>query len=151
MKLVKALVLTGVLSLAASFASAAESAQYGDAGCGLGNVIFGSQKGQISAATTNGSSYTQLFGMTSGTSNCGPSVFSSAEAKAFINNNSVALENDVVRGQGETLSTLSKIMGCDNSVLSTSLKDNYKVIYTEKALSSQKVFETAQNSCSVKG
>ena len=151
MKSLKALALTLVLSTVASFAAAAESAQYGDAGCGLGNVIFGSKKAQISAATTNGSSYTQLFGMTSGTSNCGPSVFSSAEAKAFIDNNAVALENDVVRGQGETLATLSKLMGCDESVLSSSLKNNYKVIYTEKAQSSQKVLETAQKACPVKG
>ncbi len=47
---------------------------YGMAGCGLGSLAFGDDNGkiQIIAATTNGTSGTQTFGITSGTSNCNP-------------------------------------------------------------------------------
>ena len=122
---------------------------YGVAGCGLGSMVFGNQEGamQVIAATLNGTGM-QTFGITSGTSNCGPSAFSSAEAKAFIDNNAVALENDVVRGQGETLATLSKIMKCDEAVLGTTLKNNYKSIYSSGEASA-KVMETASSVCAI--
>ncbi len=74
----KILVAVAVLATAGS-AWAAEgsgikgSGTYGTAGCGLGSMAFGNQKGaiQILAATTNGLFGTQTFGITSGTSNCG--------------------------------------------------------------------------------
>ncbi len=50
----------------------ASAAPYGTAGCGLGSIVIGSKPGmmQIFAATTNGTSASQSFGITSGTSNC---------------------------------------------------------------------------------
>lgn len=151
--LVASLALVGTMAQAkVSSRDMSNSNGYGSAGCGLGAMVFGDKGGplQIVAATLNGTAGSQTFGMSTGTSNCGPSVFSQAEAKAFIENNSVALENDVVRGQGETLSTLSKLMNCDSDVLSTTLKNNYKDIYSS-AQSSDRVLETAQKVCPVRG
>ena len=69
------------------------AAKYGPAGCGLGSLIFDADSGwtQIFAATTNGTSGNQTFGITSGTSNCdtGPTKQS---AKNFVTANRVALE-----------------------------------------------------------
>ncbi|WP_413559970.1 DUF3015 family protein [Bdellovibrio sp. HCB209] len=125
---------------------------YGTAGCGLGALAFGNKSGpiQILAATLNGTAGSQTFGMSTGTSNCGPSVFAANETKAFLDNNAVALENDIVRGQGETLATFSKMMNCDSQVLGTTLKNNYKSIYSGEQ-NTERVFETAQKVCSVKG
>lgn len=125
---------------------------YGLAGCGLGSMVFGQQSGpvQIVAATLNGTGV-QTFGMTTGTSNCGPSVFANAETKAFIENNAVALENDIVRGQGETLATLSKMMKCEESSLSSALKSNYKTIYAPGANVSEKIMSTAAPVCTTQG
>lgn len=151
--LVAALILVGAVAQAKVTSSDFSNGNsYGTAGCGLGAMVFGDKRGplQIIAATLNGTAGSQTFGMSTGTSNCGPSAFSQAEAKAFIDNNAVALENDVVRGQGETLSTLSKIMKCDEAVLGTTLKNNYKSIYSS-GTSSEKVMETAQKVCSVQG
>ncbi|NCN28160.1 DUF3015 domain-containing protein [bacterium] len=110
-------------------ASASYAASYGDAGCGLGSMAFGNQDGfvQIFAATTNGLSGNQTFGITSGTSNCGGGG-SSATALQYIEANKVALANDVARGQGETLSALNQIMGCDASA-SSSLQQNFESIF----------------------
>ncbi|MFN7453535.1 MAG: DUF3015 family protein, partial [Pseudobdellovibrionaceae bacterium] len=63
----KKLVVTSMILLS----SVAMAKSYGDAGCGLGSVIFGNEKGfsQIFAATTNGTVGNQTFGISSGTSN----------------------------------------------------------------------------------
>ncbi len=116
---------------------AAASGTYGVAGCGLGSLAFGAQPGamQIFAATLNGTGV-QTFGITSGTSNCGAGVFAKAEINAYIQSNSVALENDIVRGQGETLSTLNNMLGCD-AQFSNTLQKNYKNIYGNATLGTE--------------
>lgn len=156
MNMVKAIV--AVLVLVGSVAHAQKVTKkdlnnnkgYGLAGCGLGSMVFGDKTGplQIIAATLNGVAGSQTFGITSGTSNCGQNNDYS-DTKTFIDNNAVAIENDVVRGQGEALQTLSKIMKCDESVLSITLKNNYKEIYSSKETSTQKVISTAKSVCSV--
>lgn len=110
---------------------------YGTAGCGLGSLAFGNEPGaiQILAATLN-STGGQTFGITTGTSNCGSGLFAKAEINTFIDSNSVALENDIVRGQGETLSTLNNMLGCDAS-FSGALQKNYKNLYGVDANSSE--------------
>src|SRR5690348_12703995 len=80
----------------------------GPAGCGLGNAVFGDQN-QVLAATTNGTSLNQMFGITSGTSNCIDSS-RSAQMESYINANRVELANDIARGQGETLAGLDNLM-----------------------------------------
>ena len=106
------------------------SGTYGVAGCGLGSLAFGSEAGaiQILAATVNATGV-QTFGITSGTSNCGAGVFAKAEINSFIQSNAVALENDIVRGQGETLNTLNNMLGCD-AQFSNTLQMNYKNLYS---------------------
>ena len=100
----------------------------GPAGCGLGNVIFGKDS-QILAATTNGSSYSQTFGITSGTSNCEQSS-GMAKLESYIEANPEALANDMARGEGETLVGLTEVLQCSNpTTAKTVLKSNFKQIY----------------------
>jgi len=89
---------------------------YGLAGCGLGSMIFGDQKGfiQVLAATTNGTFGTQTFGISSGTSNCVESSGTQG-ARTFIEGNREALAKDAARGSGETITTLSAIAGCKDA------------------------------------
>ncbi len=98
---------------------------YGMAGCGLGSILFGQEKGfiQIVAVTLNGTGV-QTFGITSGTSNCGESG-RSAQTEQFIEINKVALENDLSRGQGESLTSLSQVMECKNTTFAQNLKNKY--------------------------
>ncbi|MGZ3744932.1 MAG: DUF3015 family protein [Pseudobdellovibrionaceae bacterium] len=118
---------------------------YGVAGCGLGSMVFGNQEGmvQVVAATLNATGV-QTFGITSGTSNCGPGLFARAEINSFIQSNAVALENDIARGQGETLSTLNNMLGC-GSQFSGTLQKNYKDIYAPGVSSSQKIIAMAES------
>ena len=99
--------------------STAAAEGYGTAGCGLGSVLIESGGFmQVFAATTNGSSYSQTFGITSGTSNCVEKgvVKIDKEQEVFVETNLDALQADMAAGGGEYLNGLATLMGCEESV-----------------------------------
>jgi len=126
-----------LVSLFASLAIAqsAFAAGYGAGGCGLGSMIFGEEPGlvQVFASTTNGTSGNQTFGITSGTSNCGSNglVLSQKKQEIFVKQNFDSLAKDMAIGSGESLSTLSLLLGCQSSTeqLGTFTQENYEKIY----------------------
>jgi hypothetical protein len=127
----KKLLVVAVIALSATSAFAAK---YGSAGCGLGSMVFeGDQTWwkQVLAATTNGTSGSQTFGISTGTSNCdSPAPLKIGQAQAYVEANKVALANDIARGNGETIVGLSKVYGCDNSTqFGQALKSNYSAIF----------------------
>ena len=119
---------------------------YGAAGCGLGSIAFGKKKGmvQVLAATTNGTSGTQTFGISSGTSNCKPdSGNRAANLNVFVEGNRLALANDVARGNGETLVSLSHILGCQKeATLGAALQNNYTKIFSGENVDSGTISES---------
>lgn len=92
------------------------AAGYGAAGCGLGSMVIGSDSGisQVFAATTNGTSGSQTFGITSGTSNCGDHglVKLDKERAVFAQENYTNLVKEMAQGKGENLSTLASLYQC---------------------------------------
>lgn len=152
MKLLSALVAIGML-VAVNPAQAQKKQSlhdqfsgqgYGMAGCGLGSVVFGDKPGmiQVVAATINNYSG-QTFAISSGTSNCGASG-KAARASQFIEVNKVALENDLSRGAGEAIVSLSEVMGCNNSNFTVQLKSKYT-----PGLSNEQLVEAASTSCEI--
>lgn len=114
---------------------------YGTAGCGLGSLAFGTTPGavQILAATTNATFGTQTFGITSGTSNCGPSVFAEG-TKNFVEANREAVAKDISRGSGESIGTLAAINKCaDPGAVGIALQRNFKAIFPAEDVSSDLV------------
>jgi len=106
------------------FAVSSVHADEKGAGCGLGKMIFSDSKGMmpnLSAATTNSSSYSQSFGITSGTSGCDVSqtVKIEIDQTRFLANNMEQLINDISRGQGEYLIAYGKLLGCSAESLTT--------------------------------
>lgn len=121
--------------------AASGAVKYGTAGCGLGSIIFGPGTGfvQVLAATTNGSSYTQTFGITSGTSNCDASA-PATSAKNFVETNRVALAKDISRGKGQTLTSLTELAGCsDSKAVSAKLRKSFKVIFPNAKVTDEAV------------
>ena len=117
-----------LLTLGLVLAGAQAFAAVGPAGCGLGNMVFGTQH-QVLASTTNGSAYNQFFGISSGTSNCAPAGMQS-QMDIFVESNKVTLSNDAARGQGETIAALANLLGCqDSKVVGSTLKANYSEIF----------------------
>lgn len=123
-----------VLSMMTLLAAApGQARQFSRSGCGLGTLVMGKDGNQILSATTNGTFGSQTFGITSGTSNCTDdgAVASNQEMPLFVETNRVALESDIARGSGETLASLSVIMGCSNAAqLASALQANYQVIFS---------------------
>ena len=117
-------------------------AAYGSAGCGLGSLLFEPSTGftQVLAATTNGTSGNQTFGITSGTSNCDSGPGSSASAKAFVQTNRSAMAKDIARGKGETISNLSALAGCRDSVaVGSRLQREFKTIFPNASVTDAQV------------
>src|SRR4051812_17551156 len=105
---------------------------YGTAGCGLGSMAFGDQKGaiQIVAATLNTTFGSQTFGITSGTSNCGEAVVATAATRNFIEGNREVLAKDAARGSGETIIALSAMAGCkDSKAVGKKLQQNFAQLF----------------------
>lgn len=123
---------------------------YGMAGCGLGSVVFGDKPGmvQVFAATTNGVSGNQTFGISTGTLNCGESG-KSAKADQFIEVNKTALETDMARGQGEALTSLSQVLECKNADFSTEMKANYQSSFPHGGATVEQMQAVAAKSCQI--
>ncbi len=126
--LLAALALTATTALAEGGIKG--NGRYGAAGCGLGSLVFGDQPGavQILAATTNGTGI-QTFGLTTGTSNCGPGLVAQG-TKAFVEGNRVALAKDAARGQGDAIGAVAVINHCENlPAVAAALQQNYTAIF----------------------
>src|SRR3954468_6994329 len=123
--IVAALMLCGTAAFAVSD-------RYGTAGCGLGSLAFGNQKGpiQIIAATLNSLFGSQTFGITTGTSNCAETGGGLSSARVFIETNREALTKDIARGQGETVKNLATLVGCsDAGAMGATLQKNFGTIF----------------------
>jgi hypothetical protein len=118
---------------------------YGSAGCGLGTLLFEPSNGftQVFAATTNATSGTQTFGITSGTSNCDGAGYQPGSTGAFIESNRSALAKDIVRGKGATISGLTDVAGCSNTkAVGEALKKNFTTIFPAASASDRDVSES---------
>ena len=128
-------------ALAAETGGLKGSGAYGTAGCGLGSLAFGTQAGavQILAATTNTIFGTQTFGITTGTSNCGPGLFAMG-TKNFVEANREAVAKDISRGEGEAIGALSVINGCqDTRAVGAALQRSFSAIFPSEQASSDEI------------
>lgn len=115
---------------------------YGMAGCGLGSLVIDKNGAQILASTTNSTFYNQFFAITFGTSNCIDSDSAAAAHRmdVFVAANKAAVANDIAKGNGETLSSISKILNCDNTQqLGSALQGKFTSIFPKYDVSANDV------------
>ena len=118
-------------------ASAASLAAANNVGCGLGTQMMAGQTGvgpQIFAATTNGTSGNQTFGISSGTLGCSQdgAVPTNKVAMSFIEGNQSRLAREMAAGQGDTVAGLASVLqvaDADAAAFSSTLKNNYGKIF----------------------
>ncbi|WP_367898716.1 DUF3015 family protein [Leptospira sp. WS58.C1] len=129
--------LVGLLCLSSGISVSA--ADYGVAGCGLGSLVFKENKGglQILAATTNGTSINQSFGISTGTLGCATDGLVQKEKvqEVFVSLNFNSLEAEMAQGKGEKLEALSGLLGCSTNgtaQLGEYTKSNFDVLYTQE-------------------
>lgn len=129
----KKLLMIGTLAMSGS----AFAGGYGDAGCGLGGMVIGSERGPLGimqwfAMTLNGISANQAFGITTGTLGCGGGG-NAPTAEAFIETNRAALETEAAQGKGETLNSFAQTLGCkDTAKFSTWMQKNSAKVFDKK-------------------
>lgn len=110
-------------------------------------MVFKGQSGiapQVLAVTTNGISGNQTFGITSGTLGCTQDgvVTSNMQAALFIENNKGQLARDMSVGSGETLASLSHLIGVeaqDQAAFNRLAKDNVARIFTTDSVATANV------------
>lgn len=125
------------LFAAALMIAAGSAMAQNNVGCGWGSALFNGQKGvapQVLAATTNGTSGNQTFGITSGTSGCTQDgvVSSSWKISMYIDGSRVALARDAAAGQGENLDALASVMGVksdDRAAFAAAIKSNFSTVF----------------------
>jgi hypothetical protein len=129
--------MAAAISTMAVLPALALETSYGAAGCGLGSMVFGSQSGpvQVVAATTNGTSGNQTFGITSGTLNCGKGILAAKDTRVneFVALNMDSLSLSIAKGEGESLETLIELMGVpvpQRDAVSAKLQANFHGIFT---------------------
>jgi len=116
----------------------------GPAGCGLGTAVVFPDANEwhehVLAATTNGTSGNQTFGMTSGTLGCedanGPLKLQLAQAFMDDNMDQLALES--AKGQGETLAALAEVIGVeaqDTAAFNRTMQSNFDAIFAAEGTS----------------
>ncbi len=143
MRIVKTLTAAAALLLASSVSAQGlkGTGQYGAAGCGLGSLAFGNQPGgvQVLAATTNGTFGNQTFGITTGTSNCGPGLLAMG-TKNFVEANREALAKDAARGEGEAIGAIAVINQCrDLRGVGAALQRDFRAIFPSEQATSEEV------------
>ena len=133
----KKLIAATILATSSTMAFAA-----GSAGCGLGTAVVFKDASQwyehVLAATTNGTSGNETFGMTSGTLGCEAANGPLADAQLFIDQNMDQLAVDAAKGQGETLAALAEVMGveaADSAAFNRTVQSNFDSMFNADATS----------------
>ncbi len=131
--------IAGAILVASSSAALAA----GPAGCGLGTAVVFKDANEwhehVMAATTNSTSGNQTFGMTSGTLGCEDAGGPLAGVQSFMDNNIDQLAADTAKGQGETLSALTELVGvsaADSAEFATLMQANFDQLFTAESTSS---------------
>lgn len=141
----KKIVFAIACSVASSVSMAAGENNIGS--CGWGSKLLDGQSGvapQVLAVTTNGTSGNQTFGITSGTSGCTQDgvVKSNWVTALFIEENKSKLARDMSRGYGETLDSLSKLMGVteqDMPMFAQVTKNNFTTIFPSDQVTGKEI------------
>ena len=137
-----------VVALMVAFPVGAMAAGENNTGtCGWGAKLFDGQRGiapQVLAATTNGTSGNQTFGITSGTSGCTQDgvVKSNWKTAMFIDGNKEKVARDMSTGSGEALESLAKLIGIQDqhkAAFFKATKDNFARIFSSDNVTTDQV------------
>lgn len=106
-------------------------------GCGIGTQIFQGQSGffaHTSAATTNGSTFNQWFGISSNSLGCDETnvVTNEYQRKVFVASNLDNLSQEMAQGQGDHLAALASLIGipsAEQAAFFSLAQERYAALY----------------------
>lgn len=116
-------------------------------GCGLGWAVFKDNSLISSAlrATTN-AIFLNTIAMTSGTSGCAKHSIVKNDKKSlhFMDANKHQLMTEMAYGQGEYVSGLATLMGCDAQVFSETMKERYQEVFAREGMKARELVNRVQ-------
>lgn len=119
------------------------SAFAGNVGPGLGHIVCGDKEGMgwdLLGSFLNGLWYNQLFAISFGTSGYDKAEVAMTETNQFITDNMDAIANDIAKGEGEYIDTLSTMLNVSDSVaFKAALQNNFDEIFSSSEVSAQEV------------
>ena len=141
------LVLTAAAMIAVLPMAAMAAGENNVGSCGWGSKVFAGKSGlgpQVMAATTNGTSGNQTFGISSGTSGCTQdgAVSSTWKTAMYIDGNKSKLAMDMSKGSGESLESLAQLIGvkdADKVAFYRVTKENFAKIFVGEQSSSEQI------------
>lgn len=115
-----------------------------NAGCGFGTEILKGKKGkvfEVLAVTTNGTSGSSTFAITTGTSGYKEGAMIGVNiVDVYISENMDSLAADIAKGDGEYIDTLAHLMKVeDKQAFKNKLHQNFTRIYNSKDIQSKEV------------
>ena len=121
-------------------------------GCGLGYMLFGKDHPsnrflQILAVTTNASTYSQLFGITSGTSGCTEDgmLASAHELGVYAEVNFNNLSHEMAKGEGEYVTAFASLLGATDATrpaLVRFFQERYAALFPSSTTTPAEMLET---------
>jgi len=146
----KLLVIGSIAAIMASGAFANDLRS--NVGCGLGTTLIGDKGNdslvmQVLAATTNGTSGNQTFGISSGTLGCKKptKIARNDKLNRFVADNMDQLAMDISAGHGETLAAVAdmlKVPADKRAIFYSKLKNNFDKIYASNKVEAADVIDS---------
>lgn len=144
-----------VVAMTVAMAGSAYAA--GDAhrntGCGLGTMLWAGKADnsiifQVLQSTTNGSTGTQTFGISSGTSDCAQpnKIVKNEKLNEFVRANMDNLAKDIANGKGETLDTFAEMLGLapsQHAAFNAKMQSNFDKIFSSEQVVLAQVIDNA--------
>jgi hypothetical protein len=137
-----------VLFSAATVANA--GAAGGDGGCGWGNALFKGSTGtatHVVAGITNAITGNNTFGMTSGTNGCTTTGKLGYGGQSVVSSIMDEFSEDVARGEGDALDTVSVVYGVDAQDRDTFAKvmhENFSTLFPSEDVTAEEMMASIE-------
>ena len=144
----KKIIIAGLVLVSAS--SVANAGAAGGQGCGWGQALFEGQSGtatHVLAGITNALTGNNTFGMTTGTNGCsttGTLSYGGASVVSAIMNE---FSEDVARGEGDALNTVSVVYGVeaqDRDTFAKVMHENFTTLFPSEDVTAEEMMASIE-------
>ena len=135
-------IIAGLVLISASSVANAGAAG-GDGGCGWGQALFKGQSGMAShvlAGITNVTTGNNTFGMTTGTNGCTTTGTLSYGGQSVVSSIMDEFSEDVARGEGDAMDTVSIVYGVevqDRDTFAKVMHENFTTLFPSEDVTAE--------------
>jgi hypothetical protein len=141
-------IIAGLVLISAS--SVANAGSAGGAGCGWGQALFDGQTGtatHVLAGITNAITGNNTFGMTTGTNGCSTTGTLSYGGESVVSAIMNEFSEDVARGEGDALNTVSVVYGVeaqDRDTFAKVMHENFTTLFPSEDVTAEEMMASIE-------